>query len=140
QLLTKGEAVEFLGIIDAIPYASSPESDEQHARRLLAAFADDLGVARGAGWEDREVESQLGFLIDEGKRRGIVPESFSREDAERQWRMRLAHDRALAAYRLPSLPLPLVLFVAQESAVGERKALATSWSAVASGGCEIVDI
>jgi thioesterase domain-containing protein len=140
QLLTNGEAVEFLGIIDAIPYASSPGSDEQHARRLLATFADDLGVVRDADWEDREVESQLAFLMDEGKRRGVVPESFSREDAERQWRMRLAHDRALAAYRLPSLPLSLVLFVAQESALGERKALAASWSAVASGGCEIIDV
>jgi amino acid adenylation domain-containing protein len=140
QLSTNGEVVEFLGVIDAAPPMPSADSDEQYARRLLAAFADDLGVVRDEQWEDRDVESQLAFLMAEGKRHGVVPESFSREDAERQWRMRLAHDRALAAYRLPSLPLSLVLFAAQDSTAGERKALAASWLAVASGGCEFVDV
>jgi thioesterase domain-containing protein len=33
-----------------------------------------------------------------------------------------------------------VLFAAQDSTAGERKALAASWLAVASGGCEFVDV
>jgi len=67
----------------------------------------------------------------------LVPEGFSRADAERQFRMMMAHEAAARAYRIQPLTIPLTVFAAEEEAPGRVAALTQAWQPFAAAGLRV---
>ncbi len=138
------EEVALLALLDAgrTLVAPTAEGDTQDDRALLPAFARSLGLAPDHlppsldAFERMDRDEQLAYVLDQGRRAGLLPDGFDVTDLRRHLDVFAANLEALRAYTPRTFSGRATLLEAAESPGSDAAIEATPWGALALGGVE----
>jgi len=133
----EGEPVAFLGLFDTSSSNLPPE--------VLDTFSFEAGIANELGIAiDPQVmgalprQEQLGYVLEEGRRQGVLPAGFTLADAHRYIEIFRLNLSAFLRYNPPPSDLRPTLFAtASDDTPGDPT---FGWGALAYRGVEVIDI
>jgi thioesterase domain-containing protein len=143
QLRDAGQEVAFLGLIDtsadyrALGLAAVPETGNADVDDVAAMLAGLPQHPLGEAMEQLRQTGDLAALFAQGRRSGMFPAELDDMSLRRQLAVRASIRRAVAAYALQPLDLPVSLFVAQQE---RRDDPALGWRATMGSRLDVVPV
>ncbi|MEE8584749.1 MAG: amino acid adenylation domain-containing protein [Acidobacteriota bacterium] len=124
QLKEQGQEVGLLALLDSRILHSPKRKATVDRAAIVSSFGLLLGLSPDSlAWGGRELEGQLGHVLEEAAAKGLVPPDMDLVRLRRLFRIFQAHIQAALDYRPKACPVRAALFLADqpiESALGEK--------------------
>ncbi|NEQ16484.1 MAG: AMP-binding protein, partial [Moorea sp. SIO3E2] len=143
DLLSQGEQVAFLGLLDTYTPAHMP--DEQALSEDVEVVLELFGGPLSLDWEVlRELpsEQQAAFILEQARQANLVPPDLGADQIERLLQLMKLNHKAMRSYSPPDYPGVITLLRAESGSVAVSSAEVTTdptlgWQAVTSSGIEV---